>query len=437
MSLNSIEVSNKDIETSVEIPSNIEYVNQDIKNLFFTLKSRFLYVFENYYGKDNVEIIPFKLEIPSSWNLNTLINTYSYSRDHLKTSYEFSELYETYKGVPLQDIPHEDFIKIYDYLKIFIYPTINTKVTIYFPKTRITNEEEQFIDIYDTFIRLSVTAAGYIQDMFEILRTTYTIGQYKRGYCHSHVCPGNLKEFSSRICLGNGPLKSLMAECSTQHPSRDKYLLFCRHLDLFLQTESLTGGPYIKLTDVIGNNSSNMLNYKHWDLDSSYFIGSRLNYVLLTFIGSDYVHKIIDRGYSFIRGYPSNLDMESSTISLKLSILQTVVLLSDLLLEWVEQNFSSGEKKKILDTLFVTATYKDGGFQKASLSQEDNIDFEGRSIEFKGRTIPFKIIPENNTEAEFTLIEPKVFSFLQRHLTLTLTNIFLNNEKKRKAFIIP
>ena len=125
-------------------------------------------------------------------------------------------------------------------------------ILIRFPRVRVTNENNRYIDIEELYVRVPLTWSGTMSDRFEMIRTSYDIVQWLSGYSHSHL-PG-IGSFPSfqEPCLGSGPIKSTMHRLYDSC-DLDIWGLFCFELAKYVTVESLAGGPYFRL-ETVGSN---------------------------------------------------------------------------------------------------------------------------------------------------------------------------------------
>ena len=129
-------------------------------------------------------------------------------------------------------------------------------VIIYYPEITVTNEYNSKHTIYDVYIKVQISGNRILN--FTINRTTYSISEIKSGYIHSHTASRRLISFNSdyrqysNMCLGTGPIKStLHTLASTEREVPIEIVgLFCQELDNYLKTESLQGGPYIRMSEL-------------------------------------------------------------------------------------------------------------------------------------------------------------------------------------------
>lgn len=122
-------------------------------------------------------------------------------------------------------------------------------ILIRFPRVRVTNENNRYIDIEELYVRVPLTWSGTMSDRFEMVRTSYDIVQWLSGYSHSHLPGiGSFPSFQAP-CLGSGPIRSTMYRLFDSC-DLDIWGLFCFELAKYVTVESLAGGPYFRLENV-------------------------------------------------------------------------------------------------------------------------------------------------------------------------------------------
>lgn len=125
-------------------------------------------------------------------------------------------------------------------------------ILIRFPRVRVTNENDRYIDIEELYVRVPLTWSGTMSDGFEMVRTSYDIAQWLSGYSHSHLPSiGSFPSFRAP-CLGSGPIRDTIGRLSNSCDF-DIWGLFCFELAEYVTVESLAGGPYIRLENVGSN----------------------------------------------------------------------------------------------------------------------------------------------------------------------------------------
>ena len=137
-------------------------------------------------------------------------------------------------------------------------------IIIHFPKALVENEQNKVEPIYDLFVRI----IPYCGDVVHALRTTYTEAQLKSRYVHSHLprlyeCPR-----WEQWCLGSGPIRHTLDRLSRDNPEPGLIGLLCLELETLVATESLSGGPYIRMEEVHGGSTVNAYFNCSFNLDN-------------------------------------------------------------------------------------------------------------------------------------------------------------------------
>ena len=200
----------------------------------------------------------------------------------------FKEVYQVYKvfqdffgedSVDLQGLPDDDLIDFYfdqhdipmredgscyeangNTFNSVIRDFNNVKpfILVYWPRVKVTNENDKSIIIQDLYAKIELDARGYIptEDRgFTLNRATYPMEQWVCNYLHSHIShiPTHCLDQFQTPCLGTGPIiqtiNSLRANISEGF-DETKWMLFCHELSLYVTVESLAGIPYKYLENV-------------------------------------------------------------------------------------------------------------------------------------------------------------------------------------------
>lgn len=130
-------------------------------------------------------------------------------------------------------------------------------IVIYQANRTVTNEHNNSTKIQDLFVRIPLKEDGVIAGEFRYLRTTFSTNHFRHNYIHSHT-PSFSNPFEwKNVCLGVGPIRNTLLNCSLQS-SVDliELKLFFWELDKVIGIESLSGGPYKHLEDLRDNSTS-------------------------------------------------------------------------------------------------------------------------------------------------------------------------------------
>jgi hypothetical protein len=237
------------------------------KNEYPETLDEIIEVFKDFYGEDNVDVVDIEKDI--LWEIRTSLDSVLLYRIHDPDITLIGEKNDYTLLDFLTSDRYPDFLKMKMFRKCYYllkdnlikYPK-QTEVTIHIPEKEVTNEEGESTIIYDVYVRFYIDQ--YIQYHYpkvsnlKVARSTYTKNEIERGYIHSHVPKSrDIIDFSKfhKPCLGSGPLQYTISFIYTGEYNIKIWNLFALELNLFLGTESLTGGPYIRLSTLKGGNN--------------------------------------------------------------------------------------------------------------------------------------------------------------------------------------
>lgn len=133
----------------------------------------------------------------------------------------------------------------------------STNIIIYFKEIPVTNEYNKTHLIRDVFYRITFTPNLYIKNT-HIIRSTYSEKEIKARYIFSHCSILKVGEKMSEwkiLCYGSGPIKRTLDNLANDI-DLDLYGLLCNEIVNYLHTESVEGGPYIRLETVNNTNQN-------------------------------------------------------------------------------------------------------------------------------------------------------------------------------------
>lgn len=280
--------------------------------------------------------------------------------------------------------------------KIFniIYPEtsdiqvdINTQVLtayVYFPQINITNSKNEKHTITDFYVKIEFNADKKLIS-FKGARSSVTYSEYSASYVHSHnFSRKNFHEFSS-FCFGETDMAILDRALRNQFSELNLKKLLLQ-LPLYLEWESLEGGPYIKMSSIKKTDD---------------FTGQTA-YCPTEVIINDYFIKLLEKDdNSYL---PFSLISNGFSSEYKISEDD----LSNRLFEIVS------EKDKCIKSS-VGFLYKNN--QSSTNSVNNTIHSINRSIsskpifQFKGNDVYAKVMPNNsNNNAQFNYVHPTILN---------------------------
>lgn len=253
-------------------------------------------------------------------------------------------------------------------------------VYIHFPEITIRNENNLSRKLKDIYVKFLLNTQGKLLGDFTLTRSTYTNCEYNSNYCHSHTLRRYTKSdfiAFSRCCLGNGPIKSLICQLQTEN-HKATWMLFCVELLRYLETESLSGGPYISMKNI--KYSERALNW-HTYTNKNYLKLINFN----DFLNSFYSKKLLNFGY---------IVNHFQTISL----FQFTLLLSEHFIDFVNQN-KLNVKGLLSNNVIVrcVANEATSTFLTPSVDIQEINTSNTKVLRFKDKDIYLKVILEEES----------------------------------------
>lgn len=131
---------------------------------------------------------------------------------------------------------------------------------IHYPKTQISNSNEQSRELLDLIVVLPISFSRTNNCVYtkhiQGTRVTLLQDEWTRGYMHSHLplIPKLINHsyclLANNFCIGSEDLSELDIELSVEFDA-DKFELMLYTIDSFVAWESLEGGPYYKLSNIV------------------------------------------------------------------------------------------------------------------------------------------------------------------------------------------
>lgn len=270
-------------------------------------------------------------------------------------------------------------------------------VLIHYPETKVTNEYGDSTTIYDSYIKFNINRFGRLQDSFKMARTTYTREQFDSNYMHSHANGIHMSDDGigfSHCCLGTGPIATTVNNLNTNFDS-DIWRLFCVELDRYIETESISGGPYNRIS-YIGNNAS------YSELFPAFVFRTTLShYNINPVLRRENSLQIKEDIKHFIKYVIESKKIKFRYVQcaydIGMSFKDLVLTMSNLYIDWINKNngvlFNVSKDDLINKRVLIKGIIKNNKFYKANDNRISQITSTGKSgLIFKGKEVPFKII---------------------------------------------
>lgn len=167
---------------------------------------------------------------PGRWDLQQLVNT------------------DTFKNVIVTSARSSGSVQSMVKHSAGLGDRIFDRIMIYFPAIIISNGRQQ-TTIKELYIILNLTYRGSLVGTIKCFRANKTPREYVCHYNHSHA--KKINNDTAVFCLGSTPLETLVTELGTYQYDELKYDLLFQQLPDYLAWESLDGGPYIRMEELI------------------------------------------------------------------------------------------------------------------------------------------------------------------------------------------
>lgn len=413
-------------------------LEQELKKIYekyISITQKVYNIFCNYYEEENVDIqnvLSFDnfVKMLSKIPLNLVITDKGKAKINYLFSYEEDEeklqkKINDYLNYPINQLYSKEFfdentdiqsIKIFDEIDTNkLVENLNTfDILIHFPKVRVTNEHDDYIDITHLYAKVRVRGDGSYYST-TCLRSEYTESQYIYGYIHSHVESleySHVKHFQ-KCCFGSGPLRSIIANLSIEYDDT-LWELFCYEFDRFTQTESIKGVPYKHLQNVTSSS------YRKHEDEFNYICN---NSILI--IGDEYNNNIL---IPFIKDFISSNKLKfnfcNDSYGIAMSPLDYMILVSNFYIEWLNDKIS---KKEITSPeLIRTAKDKleeyvieDKIYKIERIAEREEISRNDFLFTFKGNPVHFNIVKAEESEILYTTL------LLTRHIAFNIADLIL------------
>lgn len=292
-----------------------------------------------------------------------------------------------------------------------------SQIVIYFDKKTIKNEHNQEHNIYDTYFILNLLPKNVVNSV-GLIRSSLTKEEINTYYYHSHVHVKNIGEIGI-CCFGNSDLNTTYKKLNL---NRNKYgdeayfKMFLMQLEIFLEVESLNGGPYQSLqkllpsTRIITSSEDININNKLPSILQEFivYIAKNTSNIKLPFISKLNIHQgtIIDIGMSFT---------------------QKVYFLTNLFIDFCKYKKF---EQYIWEDFFVKGqVFSDNVklFSDSAYDYDNNcLDYDGMTLydlTFKGYNPYISVIKSDNSIEEYpSILNPiyidRVFKILLRYINL-------------------
>lgn len=284
---------------------------------------------------------------------------------------------------------------IRDYKNLSSYPYI----LVWFPKLKITNEYDESVEVEDFWAKVEITYTGKMRYGFKLNRSTYFKSHILADYQHSHVNGIDRSLNFSSCCLGIGPIKNTQNSLNMDY-DESLWQLFCFELNKYVQTESIAGVPYRKMSKIKDKEYSNKINSFRYIDNYDFAYSDNLKEIIFLFTK----HFLDKRKLKF--NYFNN------SYGLGMSFLEYMLTISNCFIEWYNEELRQGNVnispndlycKNILQKVSITnnSIYTiANNYNTSSLLSKIGT----KMFTFKGKDIVLNIVEDQEIENYSTIL---------------------------------
>lgn len=251
----------------------------------------------------------------------------------------------------------------------------DTDIIVHFPKVTVTNEYNKSVDITHLWVKVPLNSNGTIANIFCMVRSEYTYQQFVSGYSHSHLPRLNGEISWKQPCLGNGPLRNTVMTLML-HESEELWGLFCLELSKYVEVESISGVPYIRL-ESIGSGGG------RYQAPIDIYRICSLN--VSPAIVDPFIKYVISK-------HPFVFNYNNESYGIGASTLNIVLTLSKLFIEYYNslENKPCSINELIMNNVIKKSIISDGSLEYIK-DTPSNIQQGDKVLTFKGKDITLKI----------------------------------------------
>lgn len=341
------------------------------------------------------------------------------------------------------------------YSELFNYLGNNFHILVHFPHTIIENENGGRVEANHLWAKVPLLLQSSVseprepnqleclfQSTFQLTRSEYQMSHLRADYMHSH-CPGvpwGSDEVWMKCCLGTGPIRNTIASLCTAY-DEDLWNLFCFELAAYVKTESLSGGPYRKLSKIIPNaqlqiryeeSLNNLIHCTHYETNE------RVAGMMADF--TEY----------FVTNYELPITVTNNTYSLGASYFDLCMLFSKTFITWFNSprnpwNTVFNSDNLTSHRIILKVKVEENKIYKIVRGNNRGVysDSEIRSVmsgkrlfKFKGQDIVVNIINEESEDNHLCyILNPSILGYIITNI-LRFVNYLYGNDKTKARYTV-
>lgn len=425
-----------------------EEITNKVKELYDNIMyfpNKVLSIFNDFFGEQRVDMQGFWSfdEFLRSMSENKLNSFFSNKRAVL-SSPEFRSASKENKAIiedMLDNGALDNAVLSNEALATYFLPIMATTVLqtapqgfilVHFPRVRVTNEHDRFVDINHLWVKVGIKASGAGIGYFTMNRSEYKLSHMKADYMHSHVpgIPfGDFTKFESP-CLGSGPIKSTVATLAVGYDEAI-WQLFCLELDKYVRVESVSGVPY-RYLEKIGTGGSIVEGEVDFSMRATLF--NNYSPIFCKEDMKDFVRYLIRNKklkFNFIRG----------NYGFAMSYLDYRILVSNEFIEWYNLRYNLGVSTASCNDLISKGILREciinNGkiqyFRRSTTNNRDYYSYEGANVcTFKGKLVNIHIVDSTTDTINKTVLVNADIAEEIAKAVLTIVNYKYGREESRE-----
>lgn len=342
---------------------------EDIYNKIVYYPNKIYEIFCDFFGEEHVDL-------QNIYDKDSLCSTIIY-----------------YCNNDIEKLKNNKSFYIDDYKHLYSYPYI----LVWFPKLKITNEYNESVEVEDFWAKIEITYTGKMYYHFKLNRSTYFKSHIISDYTHSHVNGIDNNFNFVGCCLGQGPIKNT---CNSLQLDYDESLwqLFCFELSKYVQTESVAGVPYRRMSTIRKGEYKRKINYFTYVRDYEFCYPEDIKNLLIAFTKDLLKKKLLKFNYF------------NNSYGLGMSFLEYMLTVSNYFIEWYNENKINKNIDIPTEDLYIRSILDKVHIKDNAIFTIKNInshiyDKAGTKIlTFKGKDIVLKIVEDINNDDNYTTI---------------------------------
>ena len=380
----------------------MQYTINQLRQEIFSKVYEVYDIFKDFYGEPHVDL----QEVPDDLSIETMLSTRGYQPEE--------GVYNLSEG-QLENIKN-------------CYRNCNYVILVWWPNVTITNENNKSVKIQDLYAQVKVAIDGRIPYEFWgffLNRTTFPETQYNSHYLHSHVPRFDGLPYFNRPCLGTGPINHTIMNLKNEFDV-PMWMLFCHELNLYVQVESLRGGPYIRMETIgAGDDLSSYNEYGNVIVYDNLF-GYRK-------ISPEYKDSlkpvILDFALYYLKHGHLAFSYKDGGFHAGMPCFDFMVDISNAFIDYYNQKKFIERSALFGNNMLRKAVAKDGKFYEEETIANHDYSYEGRDMfVFKGEMKHLHIIRESTTAVETVLLLNSAIAMFILNNLLKIINYRYKNE---------